>query len=121
MGYVPSLYTAARTIVGLSAGTILTAALLLYRYQRNLVYPSNFPSGSRKDVPTPDQYGIGYEVVMLETPDGEKLHAYLMPQIEISEKEKSRGEKQGKEETMKRRPTVIVFHANAGNMVRGNS
>lgn len=117
MGYLPSLYSATKAVLGISAFTVCTVGTLLYRYQRNLVYPSNVPSGSRTEVPTPDLFGIDdYEVVMLETPDGEKLHAYLMTQKIVSEKERSRGEKEGPDETMRRRPTVLVLHANAGNM-----
>ena len=119
MGYIPSLYTATQAVLGLSAVTVCTAATLLYHYQRTLVYPSNFPTGSRTEILTPDQYDIEYENLTLQTPDGESLHAFLMTQREMSEKERSRGEKEGDEETMARRPTVIVFHANAGNMVRG--
>lgn len=121
MSYVPSLYTATQAVFSLGAITIGTTATLLYRYQRNLVYPSSFPSGSRTEVLTPDHYDIQYENLTLKTPDGESLHAFLMPQENISVKEKSRGESSGREETMKRRPTVIFFHANAGNMVRVSS
>lgn len=115
------LYSATKAVFGISAFTVCTAGTLLYRYQRNLVYPSNLPSGSRTEVPTPDEYGIEYENITLETPDGEQLHAFLMPQQQISERERARGESQGSEETMRRRPTVLVLHANAGNMVRRSS
>jgi hypothetical protein len=118
MGYLPSLYTATKAVLSISAVTVGTAATLLYRYQCSLIYPSSFPSGSRTEVATPDQFNIEYENLTLQTPDGESLHAFLMPQQKISEKEKDRGEKEGGEETMRRRPTVLVFHANAGNMVR---
>jgi len=65
-----------------------------------LAYPSNFPAGSRTDVPNPsDTYNIDYEDLYLPTPDGEKLHAYLMLQRE------PRGRKM-----------VFICHANAGNM-----
>ncbi|UZJ54736.1 hypothetical protein CBS101457_004056 [Exobasidium rhododendri] len=116
MGYFPSLYTATKAFLSISAVTICTAATLLYRYQCSLIYPSGFPSGSRTEVLTPDHYDIEYENLTLKTPDGEKLHAFLMPQQQISEKERARGEKEGGEDTMRRRPTVLVFHANAGNM-----
>jgi hypothetical protein len=117
MGDIPSLYTATQAVLSISALTICTAATLLYRYQCSLVYPSGFPSGSRTEVLTPDQFDIEYENITLTTPDGERLHAFLMPQQHISEKERARGEQEGGEDTMRRRPTVLVFHANAGNMV----
>jgi abhydrolase domain-containing protein 13 len=51
-------------------------------------------------VPNPyDEYGIDYEDLYLRTPDGEKLHAFLMLHKE------PRGKK-----------LVFMCHANAGNM-----
>jgi abhydrolase domain-containing protein 13 len=65
-----------------------------------LAYPSSFPAGSRTEVPNPyDEYGIGYEDLYLPTPDGEKLHAYMMLQ-----------------DYPKTKKTVFFCHANAGNM-----
>ena len=65
-----------------------------------LAYPSNFPAGSRTDVPNPyDEYGITYEDLYLPTPDGEKLHAFMMLQDSPRDKK-----------------TVFICHANAGNM-----
>jgi len=64
-----------------------------------LAYPSNFPAGSRTDVPTPSEYGVDYEDVYLSTPDGEKLHAFLMLQDSPRDKK-----------------TLFYCHANAGNM-----
>jgi rhodanese-related sulfurtransferase len=65
-----------------------------------LAYPSSFPSGSRTEVPNPyDDYRIDYEDLYLSTPDGEKLHAYLMLQNSPRDKK-----------------TIFICHANAGNM-----
>ena len=65
-----------------------------------IAYPSNFPPGSRTDVPNPyDECGIEYENLYLDTPDGERLHAYLMLQ-----------------ESPEDKTTVFICHANAGNM-----
>ena len=65
-----------------------------------LAYPSNFPAGSRTDVPNPyDEYGIEYEDLYLSTSDGEKLHAFLMLQDSPRDKK-----------------TIFICHANAGNM-----
>lgn len=117
MGYIPSLYGATKAILGIFALGVASTAMLLYRYQRSLVYPSNFPAGSRTEVLTPDQFGIDdFEVIQLETPDGEKLHAYLLSQRQSSVKEKERGVSDEPNEVMARRPTVLFLHANAGNM-----
>ncbi|GAA5949273.1 hypothetical protein JCM3765_003356 [Sporobolomyces pararoseus] len=75
----------------------------LYLGQTKLIYPSSLPSGSRENVPTPDQFGIPYEELTLTTPDGVKIKAFLMLY-----------EKDGIE--AKDRPTVMLFHANAGNV-----
>lgn len=97
---------------------VASTAMLLYRYQRSLVYPSNFPAGSRTEVMTPDAFDVpDYESLTLTTPDGEKLHAYLMAQRTRSAKESVRGESQSADEVTARRPTVLFLHANAGNMV----
>ena len=57
---------------------------------------------SRTLVATPPEHGIDrWEEIWLKTDDGEKLHCYLMTQPS---------------ELARKRPTVIFFHANAGNM-----
>ncbi|PWN93886.1 alpha/beta-hydrolase [Acaromyces ingoldii] len=116
MGWIPSLWTTAQAVLSVFVLGVASTAGLLYRYQRSLVYPSNFPQGSRTDVLTPDHFGIPYEDLRLTTPDGETLHAFLMPQKTASEKEKARGENLDPDETVKRRPTILFLHANAGNM-----
>src|ERR1700685_2947432 len=67
---------------------------------KKLAYPSNFPAGSRTEVPNPyDEYGITYEDLYIPTSDGEKLHAFMMLQDSPRDKK-----------------TVFICHANAGNM-----
>lgn len=116
MGWIPSLWTTAQAILSVAVLGVASTAGLLYRYQRSLVYPSNFPQGSRTDVLAPDHFGIPYEDIRLKTPDGESLHAFLMAQRTASEREKARGEDEEGNETIKRRPTILFLHANAGNM-----
>ena len=58
MGYIPSLYTASQAVLSAAALGVVSTAVLLYRYQRNLIYPSSFPSGSRSEVMLPDQFGV---------------------------------------------------------------
>lgn len=57
--------------------------------------------GSRLTVATPAEYDLPYEDLELLTPDGVKIKAYLMLQQADAHK----------------RPTVLLFHANAGNVV----
>lgn len=117
MGYIPSLYRATKAVLGVFALGVASTAMLLYRYQRSLVYPSNFPAGSRTEVMKPDQFGVeDFEELHLKTPDGERLHAYLLAQRHSSEKEVRRGASSDQADVMARRPTVLFLHANAGNM-----
>ncbi|KAI9631953.1 Alpha/Beta hydrolase protein [Dioszegia hungarica] len=134
--------SSAATLLKYVAGTAATGSVLvaggLWYFQRHLIYPSNLPSGSRTDVPTPAQIGLPYEDITLTTNDHLKLHAYLIParrrpvtlqdlQSLSNEDRKARMkaevdgwvEEMGKEdavEYIKSRPTVVFFHANAGNM-----
>ncbi|WFD43995.1 bem46 protein, variant [Malassezia psittaci] len=95
-----------RVAFGTAAVGITTAAGLLFVYQRALIYPSSFPEGSRTEVDTPEQYDLPYREMRLNTPDGEKLHVYVMLQQD--------GEKD--EKLSEERPTIVMFMANAGNM-----
>ncbi|KAK4703765.1 abhydrolase domain-containing protein 13, partial [Phenoliferia sp. Uapishka_3] len=56
--------------------------------------------GSRTNVPLPTDYGMPFEDVSLTTPDGVKIKAYLMLDEKAPEE----------------RPTVLLYHANAGNV-----
>ncbi|ORZ38824.1 Alpha/Beta hydrolase protein [Catenaria anguillulae PL171] len=76
---------------------------LLYAYQNSLIYPANFPPGSREHVDTPDELGLPYEDVTLTTPDGLNLKAYFIrPKI--------------MDMSGASRPTILYLHANAGNL-----
>ena len=91
------------TILAAGAGIVL---VLLYKYQNKMLYhpsipglpvdPDKNPHGYRN----PSEVGVPYESVMIETADGEKVHAWLMMQQEDAHKY----------------PTLIYFHGNAGNM-----
>ncbi|KAK9474412.1 Alpha/Beta hydrolase protein [Dipodascopsis tothii] len=76
-------------------------ATILYFAQSTLIYPSNFPPGSRTQVPTPDSFDLPYEDVTLDTPDGEKIKLFVIKQ---------------QDPELRRGHTVVVFCANAGNM-----
>ncbi|GAA5882152.1 hypothetical protein JCM1840_002029 [Sporobolomyces johnsonii] len=101
--YFPSL----RFVLKLLAGTLVVsvggAGTALYLAQTRLIYPANFPQGSRQNVPTPDQFGMSYEDVTLTTPDGVRVKAFLMLH-----------DRDGVDPSD--RPTVLLLHANAGNV-----
>ncbi|CEI88431.1 hypothetical protein RMCBS344292_02821 [Rhizopus microsporus] len=80
----------------------LTGVILLYIYQCKLIYPASIPEGSRQHVDTPSKYGMGYTEVTLTTRDNIKLKSYIILQPD--------------KEVAKRSPTILYFHANAGNM-----
>ena len=86
------------------AGSGLTAlgSTLLYFKQNDIIYPANLPQGSRSNVPTPEMFHIeNADSLEVPTPDGEKLHAYLLrPQ----------------NAAIKKNCTILTFHGNAGNV-----
>ncbi|GAA5909406.1 alpha/beta hydrolase [Sporobolomyces salmoneus] len=96
-----SLFKWFAATVALSLGGV---GVGLYLGQNKLIYPSGIPAGSRENVPTPDQFGMpSYEELTLTTPDRVKIKAFLMLY-----------ERDGIE--AKDRPTVLLLHANAGNV-----
>ncbi|RSH89329.1 hypothetical protein EHS25_002441 [Saitozyma podzolica] len=127
------MYAAGASFAGLGL-----AAGGLWYFQRTLIYPAYAPSGSRQNVPKPTVVGLPYEDVTLTTPDNLRIKAYVIParkhfvstvelqQMGKEERKKrmdqeieSWAEEMGKEdaaEYARSRPTVIIFHANAGNM-----
>ncbi|KAM0752538.1 alpha/beta-hydrolase [Meredithblackwellia eburnea MCA 4105] len=88
-------------VAGILVGGGLGLGGILYAVQTKLIYPSSMPEGSRTNVPTPRDFGMSpYEDLTLTTPDGVRIKAYLL----LEEKDPSS------------RPTVILLHANAGNV-----
>jgi pimeloyl-ACP methyl ester carboxylesterase len=82
------LWTTLATI----AGIYIVICILLFIFQRFLIY---FPD--KQIILTPDQYGLAYEDVFLESDDGIKIHGWLI------KAEAARG--------------VLLFcHGNAGNI-----
>jgi len=80
----------------------LAFSFLVYQYQGYIIYPAQFPEGSRQNVDTPSIYKLPYENITLTTSDGVKLNAYLIMKPTEAE--------------AKEAPTILYFHANAGNM-----
>jgi hypothetical protein len=131
----------------------LTAGLL-YMFQTKMVYPADFPAGSRKgisskdldsseadilscaEVPDPfSTYGMPYDDLTLTTPDNVKIRAYLIyarNRSDIESLKRSHNARRKSEEKAdaddtqplteeqaqfaKSRPTILLYHANAGNM-----
>lgn len=132
----------ALTIAKYAFGASVTATTLaiggLWYFQRSLIYPSGFPEGSRSVVPKPIEVGCPYEDVTLTCSDGIKIKAYVImarkKPLMLSElrgltpterKERAQYEMEAWAQEMgdekaieysKSRPTVVIFHANAGNM-----
>nr|OQO20002.1 hypothetical protein B0A51_12264 [Rachicladosporium sp. CCFEE 5018] len=74
----------------------------LYYYQNEIIYPRNIPAGARTEVPRPSQYEMpNSEELLLPTPDGETLSAFLM-----------RPENKSQAAPV----TILMFHGNAGNI-----
>ncbi|KAF9914579.1 hypothetical protein BX616_007994 [Lobosporangium transversale] len=88
--------------LGAAAVAILSGGALLYHFQCEIIYPANFPEGSRTHVIKPSQYGLPYEDLTLVTSDEVKIKAYLI--------------KQSDDLVARKRPTILFLHANAGNM-----
>jgi len=80
----------------------------LYWYQEKLLYQPKIypqfatPSQNPPSYRSPAEHGMQFEDVYITTPDGNRLHAWFI--------------KQDTPEETKSRPTLLFFHANAGNM-----
>ncbi|CAD7069423.1 unnamed protein product [Tilletia caries] len=111
-----SLGAVARILSGVLVLGVASTACLLWRYQGLLVYPASFPSGSRTVVDTPESFGMPYEEVTLTTPDGEQVRCFVILQRTPSDKERAAGLSGVGDDTARRRPTIVFFHANAGNV-----
>jgi len=116
---MPSLEAFAKGTFATAATLSTIGAGLLYYGQNYLIYPSAFPPGSRIDVPTPTDFGLSFEELVLHTSDGINLRCYLLPQAkDLHNPEAARVESKGQQtddEFLSSRPTVIMFHGNGGN------
>lgn len=75
-------------------GVYLVFVLLVFFLQPHLIY---FPQTGRDIVATPDQVGLSYESVEINTNDAETLHGWFVPVPDAV-------------------GTVLFFHGNAGNI-----
>ena len=98
------LFDSRLTDYALTSVTVGVIAIFagVYALQNKLIYVPHFPPGSRKEVWRPSRFGFpAFEEVTLRSADGIQLHAFWIPS------------QSAKPAAM---PTVIFFHANAGNM-----
>ncbi|CAG8791556.1 44550_t:CDS:2 [Gigaspora margarita] len=70
--------------------------VLLYTIQFDMLYPSNWPIGSRKFVARPSKYGIPYSEVTISTKDNVRLKAFVC--------------KRPIDKEARKRPTILMFH-----------
>ncbi|GAA5836507.1 hypothetical protein JCM9279_000410 [Rhodotorula babjevae] len=102
--HLPSLAGLVKFLAGTLAASLTAGGLALYLGQCRLIYPANMPSGSRTIVPRPDEFAMGpFDDVELITPDGVKVRAFVIPYARDGVKPSER-------------PTVLLLHANAGNV-----
>ncbi|KAK4055397.1 bem46 protein, variant [Microbotryomycetes sp. JL221] len=114
--WLPSPYTVLKWTSVLVFGSIGAAGVLAYAGQSYLIYPSYMPQDSRTNVPTPNDFEMpNYEDIELTTPDGVKLHAYLIKRPRSSAVTTDDSDENDKE-APRNRPTVLMLHANAGNV-----
>lgn len=104
--HLPSLAGLLKFVAGTLALSLTAGGAALYLGQCRLIYPANMPSGSRTIVPRPDEFAMApFDEATLVTPDGVKLRAFVIPYARDGVKPSER-------------PTVLLLHANAGNVVR---
>lgn len=101
-------YVTLPQLIGLSVSATSVALYALYHYQDHLLYqpkihpqfltPQQNPAGYRD----PSESGIPFEDVYIVTPDNIRLHGWLLRPDDLIAR--------------RARPTLLFFHANAGNM-----
>ncbi|KAJ1035690.1 hypothetical protein NDA18_000467 [Ustilago nuda] len=143
MAFIPSFTSIVRIVGGVLVVSLISTAGLLYRYQTSLIYPSGFPTGSKTQVSTPDEYDLPYTEEELVTPDSQRLRIFVLlqgtklsPRRGPPSKVQARQDQEPQQLVRKstqtqtgmapmdtfdaqlasKRPTVLFLHANAGNM-----
>ncbi|MBW0468903.1 hypothetical protein O181_008618 [Austropuccinia psidii MF-1] len=97
-----------------NAVLVAIVAGLLYTFQGKMIYPSSMPPGSREKVPTPSDFEMNdWEEVDLMAPDKVKTKAFVILAAQASEKKREANELA---EWRRTRPTILMLHANAGNV-----
>ncbi|GAA5934006.1 hypothetical protein JCM3775_002847 [Rhodotorula graminis] len=102
--HLPSLAGLVKFVAGTIAISLTAGGAALYLGQCRLIYPANMPTGSRTTVPRPDEFAMApFDDVELVTPDGVKVRAFVIPYARDGVKPSEK-------------PTVLLLHANAGNV-----
>lgn len=101
MATLPTLRNVLKWLASTLAVSLGLGGTALYLLQSRLIYPANLPAGSRQNVPRPEEFGMPGEEVQLTSPDGVNVKAFVI---------KAPGDPS-------LRPTVLLLHANAGNVV----
>ncbi|GAA6025486.1 hypothetical protein JCM8202_001965 [Rhodotorula sphaerocarpa] len=97
-----SLRSLVKWLASTLAVSLAAGGTALYLLQTRLIYPANLPAGSRLNVPRPEEFGMPGEEVELVAPDGVKVKAFVIRAPAGHEPSQ--------------RPTVLLLHANAGNV-----
>lgn len=95
-------YWVTKHFLGATVFFTLSTMGLLFTFQTNLIYQPNLPEGSRSKVENPSKFELPYDEVVIRTKDNVKLAAYLI--------------KRATDDETRMAPTIVYFHANAGNM-----
>ncbi|XP_032679931.1 protein ABHD13 [Odontomachus brunneus] len=74
---------------------------ILYHREDQLLYHPELPAHSRVYVPAPSIFSLPYQSIYTRSGDGTMLHMFFISQPE---------------DKMKKVPTILFFHGNAGNM-----
>ncbi|KAH9454247.1 hypothetical protein Pst134EA_013376 [Puccinia striiformis f. sp. tritici] len=101
-------------VLKFNAALVAVIGVLLYSFQGKMIYPSSMPEGSREKVPQPSEFDIkDWEEIELIASDQVKTKAFVILASSKSEKNAS-----GKAlaDWRARRPTILMLHANAGNV-----
>ncbi|KAF7973606.1 hypothetical protein HWV62_14772 [Athelia sp. TMB] len=118
-GFLPTIESFAKGTFATAAGLSTVGVGLLYYGQNYLIYPSQFPAGSRTNVPVPTDFGVNYEDLNLHTPDGVVLRSYILRQRKDLDNHHSGklniNDDETDEEFSASRPTILMFHGNGGN------
>lgn len=115
--YLPSYHTFLKGTAVSVVGLATLFAGLLYFGQNYIIYLPSFPAGARTVVDNPAKYGLSYEEITLHTIDHIKIKCYLlMTDVDADGKSGTSSDDFFKETARIARPTVIMFHGNAGNI-----
>jgi len=102
-------------VLKFNAALVGVIGVLLYSFQSKMIYPSTMPQGSREKVPRPSDFEMAdWEEIELTAPDQVVTKAFVILAKPKPDKTNLRGT--ALEQWRARRPTLLMLHANAGNV-----